>query len=144
MTTPTSTAMLSIPDLRAAIAGRVITPDDPDYDAVRRVSLGSFDDRPAVIVRVANAADVATAIATSRATGLELAVRCGGHSAAGHSTVDGGLVIEVSGMKALDIDVDGRTAWAEAGLTAGEYTTATGAHGLATGFGDTGSVGVAG
>ncbi|MFL5648416.1 MAG: FAD-binding oxidoreductase [Chloroflexota bacterium] len=144
MTTPTSTAMLSIPDLRAAIAGRVITPDDPDYDAVRRVSLGSFDDRPAVIVRVANAADVATAIATSRATGLELAVRCGGHSAAGHSTVDGGLVIDVSGMKALGIDVDGRTAWAEAGLTAGEYTTATGAHGLVTGFGDTGSVGVAG
>src|SRR3954447_16364020 len=140
----TTTAGLSIPELRAAISGRVVTPDDADYDEVRRVSLGSFDDRPAVIVRVANAADVATAIATARATGMELAVRCGGHSAAGHSTVDGGLVIDVSDMKALDIDVDGRTAWAQAGLTGGEYSKAVGEHGLATGFGDTGSVGVAG
>ena len=142
MTTPTTA--LSINDLRAAVAGRVVTPDDPDYDAVRRVSLGSVDGHPAAIVRVANAADVATAIATARASGLELAVRCGGHSAAGHSTTDGGLVIDVSDMKAIDIDVDGRTAWAEAGLTAAEFSSATGAHGLATGFGDTGSVGVAG
>src|SRR4051794_41875175 len=77
-----TTAGLSIPELRAAISGRVVTPDDADYDEVRRVSLGSFDDRPAVIVRVANAADVAIALATSRATGLELAVRCGGASGA--------------------------------------------------------------
>src|SRR3954453_24147081 len=143
-TTPTTTSTLSISELRAAIAGRVVTPGDADYDEIRRVSLGSFDDRPAGIVRVANVADVATAIATARATGMELAVRCGGHSAAGHSTVDGGLVIDVSDMKALDIDVDGRTAWAQAGLTGGEYSKAVGEHGLATGFGDTGSVGIAG
>ncbi|MFL5673977.1 MAG: FAD-binding oxidoreductase [Chloroflexota bacterium] len=135
---------LSLPDLRAAVAGRVVTADDADFDAVRRVALGSYDARPAVIVRVANAADVATAIAAARTAGVELAVRCGGHSAAGHSTTEGGLVIDVSDMKALDIDVDGRTAWAESGLTAGEYTAAAGEHGLATGFGDTGSVGVAG
>src|SRR3954469_9708173 len=141
--TPTMST-LSLPDLRAAVAGRVVTADDADFDAVRRVALGIYDAGPAVIVRVANAADVATAIAAARTAGVELAVRCGGHSAAGHSTTEGGLVIDVSDMKALDIDVDGRTAWAESGLTAGEYTAAAGEHGLATGFGDTGSVGVAG
>jgi len=140
----TSTTTLSIPDLRAALAGRVVTADDPDYDDIRRVWPGNIDERPGLIIRVANAADVATAIATARTTGLELAVRCGGHNAVGHSTTDGGLVIDVSDLKELDIDVDGRTAWAGSGLTAAEYSTAVGEHGLATGFGDTGSVGVAG
>src|SRR4051794_41754215 len=96
-----TTAGLSIPELRAAISGRVVTPDDADYDEVRRVSLGSFDDRPAVIVRVANAADVAIALATSRATGLELAVRCGGPHGAPPHTGGGGLVIAVSAQKRL-------------------------------------------
>ncbi len=106
--------------------------------------LGGVDLRPAAIVRVAGADDVVQAIALARSTGLELAVRSGGHSAAAYGSTDGGLVIDVSDMKGLDIDVDGRTAWAEAGLTAGEYSTAAGEHGLATGFGDTGSVGLGG
>ena len=80
----------------------------------------------------------------ARETGLELAVRSGGHSGAGHGVCEGGIVLDLADMRALDIDVDGRTVWAEAGLTAGEYTTAAGAHGLATGFGDTGSVGIGG
>jgi hypothetical protein len=71
-------------------------------------------------------------------------VRSGGHSLAGHGVSDGGIVLDLSDMKNLQIDVEGRTAWAETGLTAGEYTAATGAHGLATGFGDTGSVGIGG
>jgi FAD/FMN-containing dehydrogenase len=71
-------------------------------------------------------------------------VRSGGHSSAGHSTTQGGIVLDLSAMKGLEIDPVGRTAWAETGLTAGEYTTATGAHGLATGFGDTASVGIGG
>jgi FAD/FMN-containing dehydrogenase len=142
MTTPISDR--AIADLRATIAGRLITADDPDYDAARTVSLGGIDFRPAAIVRVANADDVAQAIALARSTGLELAVRSGGHSAAGHGTTDGGLVIDVSDMKHLEIDVEGRTAWADAGLTAGEYSAAAGEHGLATGFGDTGSVGLGG
>jgi FAD/FMN-containing dehydrogenase len=71
-------------------------------------------------------------------------VRSGGHSAAGHGVSEGGVVLDLADMRALEIDVEGRTAWAEAGLTAGEYTTAAGEHGLATGFGDTGSVGIGG
>ena len=75
---------------------------------------------------------------------MDLAVRSGGHSAAGHGTTDGGILLDLSPMKAIDIDVAGRTAWAETGLTAGEVTTALGEHGLAVGFGDTGSVGIGG
>ena len=80
----------------------------------------------------------------ARDTGLELAVRSGGHSRAGYGTSDGGLVIDLSAMKALDIDADSKTAWVQTGITAGEYTVATGEHGLVTGFGDAGSVGVGG
>jgi len=142
MTTPTLDR--SIADLRQTLAGRVITADDPDYDQARSITLGGIDPRPAVIVRVADADDVAQAIAVARSTGLELAVRSGGHSGAGHGTTDGGLVIDVTDMKGLDIEVEGRTAWAGSGLTAGEYSAAAGEHGLATGFGDTGSVGIGG
>jgi FAD/FMN-containing dehydrogenase len=71
-------------------------------------------------------------------------VRSGGHSAAGHGVSDGGIVLDLSDMRALQIDAQRRTAWAETGLTAGAYTAAVGAHGLATGFGDAGSVGIGG
>jgi FAD/FMN-containing dehydrogenase len=138
------TSTISIPDIRGSINGQVIGPDDPEYDKARTVVAGGIDRRPAVIVRVADADDVATVIGLARQTGLELAVRSGGHSGAGHSVTEGGIVLDVSDMKALDIDVTGRTAWAETGLTAAEYSTAAAAHGLATGFGDTGSVGIGG
>jgi FAD/FMN-containing dehydrogenase len=141
---PAVAASVSIAQLRAEISGRVIAPDDADYDTARATFLGGTDARPAVIVKVANVSDVQTVVALARETGLRLAIRSGGHSAAGHSVVDGAIVLDLSDMKAIDIDVAGRTAWAEAGLTAGEYTTAVGAHGLATGFGDTGSVGLGG
>jgi FAD/FMN-containing dehydrogenase len=75
---------------------------------------------------------------------MELAVRSGGHSTAGHGVSDGGIVLDLGDMRAMEIDVEGRTAWAETGLTAGEYTNAAGEHGLATVFGDTGSVGIGG
>ncbi len=133
-----------ISDLRAVLKGRVIAPDDAEYDAARTVFLGSVDRRPAAIIRVADANDVSRVISFARETGLDLAVRSGGHSAAGHGVTDGGLVLDLSEMKALEIDVERRTAWAETGLTAGEYTNAVGAYGLATGFGDTGSVGIGG
>lgn len=139
-----ASAPLSIQELRAAVQGQVIAPDDPGYDEARAVFYGGIDRRPAVIVRVANAADVAQVISLARTTGLELAVRSGGHSVAGHSVSDGGIVLDLSHMRALHIDVEGRIAWAEAGLTAGEYTQAASAHNLATGFGDTGSVGIGG
>ena len=135
---------IAIPRLRAAITGRVITPDDQDYDQARTVFYGSIDRRPLAIVRVANANDVAYVVSLARETGIELAVRSGGHSIPGHSVSEGGLVLDLSDMKALQIDPEGRTAWAETGLTASEFTAAAGAHGLATGFGDTGSVGIGG
>ena len=136
--------MLSTPQLADEFKGRVIGPDDSDYDEARQVFLGAIDRRPALIVRAADADDVAHTIALARERGLELAVRSGGHSSAGHGVSEGGVVLDLADMRALDIDVEGRTAWAEAGLTAGEYTTAAGEHGLATGFGDTGSVGIGG
>jgi len=122
----------------------VIAPEDPRYDEARTVFSGAIDRRPAVIVRVADAGDVAHVIAHARETGAELAVRSGGHSGAGHGVSEGGIVLDLAQMRALEIDADSRTAWAETGLTAGEYTTAAAAHGLATGFGDTGSVGIGG
>jgi FAD/FMN-containing dehydrogenase len=122
----------------------VIAPEDPRYDEARTVFSGAIDRRPAAIVRVADAGDVAHVIAHARETGAELAVRSGGHSGAGHGVSEGGIVLDLAQMRALEIDADSRTAWAETGLTAGEYTTAAAAHGLATGFGDTGSVGIGG
>ena len=130
--------------LRAQMSGRVITPDDPAYDQARMIFYGGFDRRPQVIVQAADTDDVARVIALARDTGLELAVRSGGHSPAGHSVIDGGIVLDLSAMRALELDTEARTAWAEPGLTAGEYTTAAATHNLATGFGDTGSVGIGG
>jgi FAD/FMN-containing dehydrogenase len=135
---------ISIPRLRDEFDGQVIAPGDPDYDQARAPFYGGVDRHPAVIIRPADAAGVARVVALARDSGLELAVRSGGHSPAWHSVNDGGIVLDLGAMKALDIDVDGRTAWAQTGLTAGEYTTAAHAHGLATGFGDTGSVGIGG
>jgi hypothetical protein len=142
--TDTTSSTISVPQLKAAFDGRVIGPDDPAYDRARALFYGGWDRRPAAIVRPADAGEVARVVTLARERGLELAVRSGGHSTAGHSTTEGGIVLDLAEMKAVEIDVEGRTAWAQTGLTAGEYTTATGSHGLATGFGDTGSVGIGG
>ena len=111
-------------ELRGSLKGSVIAPGDEDYDGARTIFYGGFDRRPAAIARAAGVDDVARVVEVARETGSELAVRSGGHSPAGHGTTDGGIVLDLSGMKAMDVDVDGRTAWAEAGLTAGEYTVA--------------------
>ena len=126
------------------IEGRVIAPGDPDYDDARSVFYGGLDKRPAAIVRAASDADVARVIAEVQEAGLELAVRSGGHSVAGHSVTEGGIVLDLSEMQALEIDAESRTAWAESGVTAGGYSEAAAEHGLATGFGDSPSVGVGG
>ena len=140
----TSTSSSSIPGLRGTFDGRVTVPDDAGYDQARRVFYGKYDRRPAAIVRPVDAAEVAQVVSLAHDGGLELAVRSGGHSLAGHSTTEGGIVLDLSELTALDVDQEGRTAWAQTGLTAGAYTTAVGAHGLATGFGDTASVGIGG
>jgi FAD/FMN-containing dehydrogenase len=135
---------ISVPKLRSRFGGAVIGPEDPGYDEGRTVFYGGIDRRPAAIFRPTDAADIARVVAVAGETGLELAVRSGGHSLAGHGTTEGGIVLDLSDMRAGDIDVDRRTAWAEAGLTAGEFTARAGEHDLATGFGDTGSVGIGG
>lgn len=130
--------------LPAGSAGRVITATDSDYDKARTVMYGGHDKRPAQIVRVADAADTVAAIAYARDNRLELAVRSGGHSAAGHSTTHGGLVIDVRDLKGIDIDAANRTVWVGAGVTAGALTEALAPHQLIVGFGDAGTVGVSG
>jgi hypothetical protein len=143
-TNPSDPAAISIPRLRAELEGRVIAPDDAGYDEARTVFYGGIDRRPPVIIRAADATEVSRVVSLARETELELAVRSGGHSTAGHSVVDGGIVLDLRDMRTLDIDAERRTAWAQTGMTTGDYTTAAGAHGLATGFGDTGSVGIGG
>ena len=131
-------------EIRAQLSGELITPEDPAYDEARQVFFKGFDRKPTAVARVAGAEDVAHVVSAAREGGIELAVRSGGHSRAGHGTSDGGLVIDLSAMNGIEIDADGRTAWAETGITAGEYTDAAGEHGLVTGFGDAGSVGIGG
>jgi FAD/FMN-containing dehydrogenase len=130
--------------LRSTLDGRVIGVDDAGYDQARAVFYGKFDRRPAVIVRPTDAGEVARVVTIARELDLELAVRSGGHSLAGHSTSDGGIVLDLADMRALEIDPARHTAWAGTGLTAGRYTAAAAAHALATGFGDTASVGIGG
>lgn len=130
--------------LPAGSAGRVITATDSDYDQLRTVMYGGYDKRPAQIVRVADPADTAAAIAFARGNNLELAVRSGGHSGAGHSTTHGGLVIDVRDLQGIEIDAANRTVWVGAGVTAMELTEALAPHQLIVGFGDAGSVGISG
>lgn len=129
---------------KAGFAGRVILPGDPDFDSARAAYYGWIDKRPTVIVRAANETDVSRVIAVAQENGLELAVRSGGHSVAGHSVSEGGIVVDLSDMRHIDIDPRNRTASAQTGSTAGRVTAATAAHGLAVGFGDSGTVGIGG
>jgi FAD/FMN-containing dehydrogenase len=143
MSSSTDTTRPSLDNL-AEVKGRVITPEDPTYDQARTVFYGGIDKRPTAIVRVSDVADVRRVIATARDEGYELAVRSGGHSIVGHSTTDGGIVIDLRSMSKIEIDLDARTAWVETGATAIQVTEALAKHGLVVGFGDSGSVGVGG
>ena len=129
---------------KAELLGELILPGHLEYDSARQIHDLTFDRHPTMIVRAAGQGDVARTVVMAAESGMPLAVRAGGHSVAGYSTVEGGIVLDLSQMKGLHIDTDRRIAWAQPGLTAMEYTTAAAAHGLATPFGDTGSVGIAG
>ena len=144
MAISSSPTTLSVETLRTEFPDRVIAPGDGDYDQARSILFGGFDKHPAVIIKVEDANEVARVIELARETGLELAVRCGGHSNAGHSTTEGGILLDLSLMKTIEIDDASQTVWAQAGLTALELSQATSEHGLAIGFGDTGSVGIGG
>src|SRR3954453_13079808 len=109
---------LPIDDLRAQLEGELIAPDDDSYDEARQVFFKGFDRAPLAVARAAHADDVATVVNAARDGGLELAVRSGAHSRAGYGTTDGGLVLDLSALKSLDIDADSRTIWVETGITA--------------------------
>ena len=129
--------------LRSVVEGRVVVPQDPDYDALRACVYGPGLPA-AAIVQPVDATDVSRVVGLAAEHDLELAVRGGGHSVAQLSSTQGGVLLDMRTLKEIQIDAGARTAWAEAGLTAGEVTVAAAAHGLAIGFGDTGSVGIAG
>jgi FAD/FMN-containing dehydrogenase len=131
-------------ELRESLAGAVLVPGDPGYDAARRCFNALIDRRPAAIARCRGAGDVATALDFARAHELEVAVRGGGHNPAGHCVCDGGLVIDLSPMRRVDVDGEARTARAEGGSTWLDFDAATQAHGLVGPGGVVGSTGVAG
>ncbi len=135
-------AFAALPGIR--LHGQVLRPDSTGYDAARRVWNGRIDRRPAAIIRCADVTDVAEAVAAARASGLPVAVRAGGHSIAGASVCDGGVVIDLTEMQRIRVDPLRRTAWAEPGLTLGAFDAATQAHGLATTMGVNSDTGIAG
>jgi FAD/FMN-containing dehydrogenase len=125
-------------------AAEVLRPGDPGYDDARRIWNGTIDRYPALIARCRSAAEVASSVRMATAAGLEIAVRGGGHSIPGHSVCEGGVMIDLSPMKRVDVDVDRAVAHAEPGLLWGEYDAATQAHGLASPGGEISHTGVAG
>jgi FAD/FMN-containing dehydrogenase len=134
----------AIQRLQSRLGGGALLAGTDGYEAARRVWNGLVDKRPAAILRCASASDVVEAVEVARASGLTIAVRGGGHSIAGASVCDGGLVIDLSGMKAIRVDPDRRIARAGPGLTLGEFDAATQAHGLATTMGVNSDTGIAG
>ncbi len=130
--------------LRGALHGELILPGDLHYETARRVWNGAIDRHPALIVRCGDVNDVQRAVEFGRESHLEVAVRGGGHSFAGFSTCEGGLVIDLSPLKGVSVNPQDRTARAEPGLTLGELTRATQEYGLATTTGTVSDTGVAG
>ena len=131
-------------ELQRSVSGAVIAPADSGYDGLRRCFNALVDRRPAVILRCFGARDVATAFDFARSAGLEVAVRGGGHNPAGHCVLDGGLVIDLSLMRKVDVKADAKIALAEGGATWLDFDSATQAFGLITPGGVVGSTGVAG
>jgi FAD/FMN-containing dehydrogenase len=130
--------------LAARLEGEILTAEDPGYDEARAVWNGMIDRRPDLIVRCAAADDVSEAVGFARDRGLEVAVRGAGHHIAGHSVCEGGLLIDLSPMKRVDVDPKRRTARVGAGATLADMDGATQAHGLATPLGVNSTTGVAG
>jgi len=134
----------NLSELRRSLAGVVLAPGDAGYESARRCFNALVDRRPAVIARCLDGDDVATAFDFGRTHALPVAVRGGGHNPAGHCVCEGGLVIDLSLMRRVDVDGDGRIARAEGGTTWLDFDSATQAFGLVTPGGVVGSTGVAG
>src|SRR3954447_25191360 len=134
----------TLSELRRSLAGAVLGPRDPGYDLARVSFNALIDRRPAVIARCLGSEDVATAFAFAQAHSLPVAVRGGGHNPAGHCVCDGGLVIDLSLMRKVEVDGEARIARAQGGATWLDFDSATQASGLVTPGGVVGSTGVAG
>jgi FAD/FMN-containing dehydrogenase len=130
--------------LRRTLRGEIVLPGDSGYEDARRVWNGMVDRRPAIIAYCTGADDVAETVSFARSYDLQLSVRGGGHSIAGASVCDQGVVIDLSRMKAITVDPQRRTARAEAGLNLGEFDAETQAFGLATTMGLNSDTGIAG
>jgi FAD/FMN-containing dehydrogenase len=130
--------------MRQQIAGDLIMDGDPGYDEGRRVWNGMVDRRPRAIVRASEIGDIGPAVALAREHGLRLAVRGGGHSVAGHGTVDGGMVLDLGALRAVGVDPRRRIVRVQPGATLADVDQATQAHGLAVPLGVVSGTGVAG
>jgi len=134
----------SLQELEESLRGELIRPSDPRYDEARAVWNGAIDKHPAAIVRAAGVADVRQAVEFARSQDLLIALRGGKHSLPGFSTVDGGIVLDLGGMKGMRVDPVAQTAHAEAGLTWSEFDHEAQAFGLATTGGLISTTGIAG
>jgi len=134
----------ALEELGASLRGTVILPGHPDYDSARRIWNAMIDKRPAMVVRCAGAADVAKAVTFARERELVLAVRGGGHSFPGHSTCDGGMVIDLSPMRTVRVDLQNRSATAAGGAWGRDVDTEAQHYGLATTMGQISDTGIAG
>ena len=134
----------AVQEFVASFWGELIRPVDNGYDAARAVYNGMIDKRPALIVRPTGAADVIDAVNLARENSLPLAIRCGGHSVAGNSVVDGGILIDLSSLKGVRVDTASRMARANAGVLWGEFDRETQLFGLVTPGGRVTTTGVGG
>lgn len=134
----------SIRKWAATLRGSVVAPGDAAYEQSRFGWNRAIDRRPRLIVRCADAADVVRSIEFARTRNMKIAVRSGGHSLAGHSTCEGGIIIDLGSIKGVQIDAAARVVRAAAGTRAAELLQATQAHGLATPTGGCPDVGIAG
>jgi FAD/FMN-containing dehydrogenase len=134
----------ALEELRSGFRGEIFQRGDAGYDDARVIFNAMFDRRPAVILRPAGTADVIRAVGLARQSGVPLAIRGGGHSVAGFSLCDGGIVIDTRGLRGIRVDPRRRTVRAQAGLNWGEFDRETQAFGLATTGGRVTNTGVTG
>jgi FAD/FMN-containing dehydrogenase len=131
-------------DMPARLKRRVVLPGDARYEVARQVDNAAIDRHPAAIVLARDAGDVRATLAFAQASGTALSVRGGGHSTPGFGVADNAVVLDVSGMRRIEIDGASGTAWIGAGATAGDVTTTLHCAGFTIPFGDSGTVGVGG